>query len=73
MKELAVLPLLNGNYFLLSLGRTILSNTATIVAITTGDFPKMVVTHDGNADKDVEAWETPIPKAAASPTMEVFR
>ena len=50
-----------------------LSNTATIVAITTGDFPKMVVTHEGNADNEEDACETPMPKAAASPTMEVLR
>lgn len=47
--------------------------TATKVAMTTGDLPKMVVTQFGKADRAVEACETPIPKAAANPTMEVFR
>ena len=43
---------------------------ATRVAITTGDFPKMVVTHAGKAEREAEAWDTPMPNAAARPTME---
>ena len=41
--------------------------------MTTGDLPKMVVTHSGKADREEEAWETPMPRAAARPTMEVLR
>ena len=57
----------------LSLGSVTFRKIATNVAITTGDFPKIVVTHAGNAERDAEAWETPIPRAAARPTIEVLR
>ena len=46
---------------------------ATIVATTTGDFPKIVVAQSGNWDRDADAWDTPMPRAAAKPTIEVFR
>ena len=53
--------------------RVTFKKTATRVAITTGDLPKMVVTQSGKEAKEAEACETPIPRAAARPTMEVLR
>ena len=56
-----------------SFGRMIFKIIATIVATTTGDFPKIVVAQSGNWDRDADAWDTPMPRAAAKPTIEVFR
>ena len=39
----------------LSLGSVTFRIIATNVAITTGDFPKIVVTHAGNAERDADA------------------
>ena len=39
----------------LSLGSVTFRKIATNVAITTGDFPKIVVTHAGNAERDADA------------------
>ena len=49
----------------LSFGSVTFKKTATRVAITTGDLPKMVVTQSGKEAKEAEACETPIPRAAA--------
>ena len=70
-----VCAFLNRYYFsaVLSLGRVTFKKTATKVAITTGDLPKIVVTQSGKAASEAEACDTPIPKAAASPTIEVLR
>ena len=57
----------------LSFGSVTFKKTATRVAITTGDLPKMVVTQSGKEAKEAEDCETPIPRAAARPTMEVLR
>ena len=59
--------------FSVSFGRVTFSRIATRVAMTTGDFPKIVVTHVGNADREADACDTPIPRAAARPTIEVLR
>ena len=56
-----------------SFGRVTFRKIATRVAMTTGDLPNMVVTHSGKADREAEAWDTPMPSAAANPTMEVLR
>ena len=55
------------------LGRMTFKRIATIVARTTGDEPKIVVTHQGKALRDPEACVTPIPRATDRPTIEVFR
>ena len=44
-----------------------------MVASTTGDFPKIVVTQSGNCARDALACVTPIPTAIARPTIEVLR
>ena len=56
-----------------SRGRIRLSMMARSVASTTGDLPKMMLTHSGKEDRASEACAIPMPRAAASPTMEVFR
>ena len=50
-----------------------LKGSPTIVARTTGEEPKIVVTQSGKAAKEAGACVTPIPRATASPTIEVFR
>ena len=44
-----------------------------MVANTTGDFPKIMVTHSGNSAREALACVTPIPMAIESPTMVVLR
>ena len=46
---------------------------AVIVATTTGDRPNTVVTQSGKAESAAGAWVIPMPSAAASPTMDMFR
>ena len=46
---------------------------ATTVANTTGDLPKIVVTHSGRPPSDAEACVTPEPRATASPTIALLR
>ena len=50
----------------------IFRRTAIIVAITTGDLPKMIVISGGNWLMEDEACAIPTPRAADSPTMVVF-
>ena len=59
--------------FFCVLGSVKFNTIATIVASTTGDFPKIVVTHSGNCARDAFACVTPIPTATASPTTVVLR
>ena len=44
-----------------------------MVASTTGDFPKIMVTHSGNCAREALACVTPIPMAMESPTIVVLR
>ena len=53
-------------------GNTRFKNTAVIVANTTGDFPKIVVTHSGKVASAALACVTPIPSAMEKPTTVVF-
>ena len=53
-------------------GNTRFKNTAVIVANTTGDFPKIVVTHSGKVASAALACVTPIPSAMDKPTTVVF-
>ena len=46
---------------------------AVIVAMTTGDFPKIIITQDGKEDNASGACVIPIPRATARPTMDVVR
>lgn len=57
----------------LSLGSTMLRSTASNVATTTGDLPKIITNQSGKLARESLACEIPIPSAAASPTMEVLR
>ncbi len=44
-----------------------------MVATTTGDLPKIMVTASGNWPRAADAWDMPTPRAAERPTMVVFR
>lgn len=50
-----------------------LRSTASNVATTTGDLPKIITNQSGKLARESLACEIPIPSAAASPTMEVLR
>ena len=50
-----------------------LRSTASKVATTTGDLPKIITNQSGKLARESLACEIPIPSAAASPTMEVLR
>ena len=65
-------PSISNIYFFSSLGSMRLSSMAITVAITTGDFPKIMINSSGNCTSDDDAWEIPTPKAALKPTMVVF-
>ena len=56
----------------LSLGSVTFRIIATNVAITTGDFPKIVVTHAGKVANAAFACVTPMPRAIDNPTTVVF-